>query len=258
VISVLLGNGDGTFHSAVTFSAGVTGASSIAVADVNGDGKKDIAVSSCGSSSCNNVVGVLLGQGDGTFQTAATFGSGGYGAGAVALADVNGDTRPDLLVGTCDTSSCSSGAASVLLNNTGPHSPTTTTLVSSWNPAPRLKRVTYTATVTSQDGGAVTGSVVFQDGGATIATLPVAGNQAAYSTVYGEGGSHAITVTYSGDLHNLGSVSETLVEYISHVSSKTVLTTSLSPSHVGQAVTFTATVTSKKGPIPDGELVTFY
>jgi hypothetical protein len=258
IVSILLGYGNGTFHPAVTLSAGVTGASSIAVADVNGDSKKDITVSSCASSSCNNAVGLLLGQGDGTFQPSVTFGSGGYGGGAVAVADVNGDARPDLVVGTCDTWSCSSGAAGVLLNNTGPHSPTTTTLVSSRNPAPRLKAVTYTATVTSQDGGAVTGSVVFQDGGATIATVPLASNQAVYSTAYGKGGSHAITATYSGDLHNLGSVSATLVEYISSVSSKTVLTTSMSPSHVGHAVTFTATVTSKKGIPPDGELVTFY
>lgn len=40
--------------------------------------------------------------------------------------------------------------------------------------------------------------------------------------------------------------------------SKTLVSTSGSPSFVGQAVTFTATVTSTHGTIPDGELVTFY
>jgi hypothetical protein len=40
--------------------------------------------------------------------------------------------------------------------------------------------------------------------------------------------------------------------------SKTTLATSGSPSFVGQPVTFTATVTSTHGAIPDGELVTFY
>ena len=43
-------------------------------------------------------VGVLLGNGDGTFQTAVTYGSGGYYAYSVAVADVNGDGKPDLLV----------------------------------------------------------------------------------------------------------------------------------------------------------------
>jgi len=258
VVSILLGNGNGTFHSAVTFSAGVTGASSVAVADINGDGKKDITVSSCGSSSCDNAIGVLLGNGDGTFQPAITFGSGGYGGAFVGVADVNGDARPDVLVATCDTWSCSSGAVGVLLNNTGPHSPTTTTMVSSLNPAPPHKAVTYTATVTSQDGGAVSGSVMFQNGGSTIATVPLVSNQAAVSTLFPKGGSYAITATYSGDLHNLSSTSATLVEYVSSVSTKTIVTTSVSPSYVGQPVTFTATITPNKGTIPDGELVTFY
>ncbi len=135
---------------------------------------------------------------------------------------------------------------------------TTTSLVSSLNPAGLRKLVTYTATVNSQFGGAATGTVTFQDGGTTVATVGVANNQAAYGATYKKGGSHAITATYSGDASNLGSTPATLMEYIESVASKTVVTTSGSPSHVGQPVTFTATVTSKHGAIPDGELVTFY
>jgi hypothetical protein len=101
------------------------------------------------------------------------------------------------------------------------------------------------------------GTVAFQDGGSTIATVTVAGNQAAYSTKYKVPGAHPITATYSGDLHNTGSASATLTENIQGTS-KTVVTTSGSPSHVGRPVTFTATVTSKFGNIPDGEPVTFY
>jgi hypothetical protein len=131
---------------------------------------------------------------------------------------------------------------------------TATSLISSANPA----RVTYTATVTSQYSGAVTGTVTFQDAGSTIATVPLASNQAAYSTTYTKAGYQAITATYSGDASNLGSTSATLMEYIDSVASKTVVTTSGSPSLVGQPVTFTAAVTSTHGAIPDGELVTFY
>jgi FG-GAP-like repeat len=130
-VGVLLGNGDGTFRTAVTYGSGGYNASSVAIADVNGDGKPDIVVAnSCGSSSsCTGpvgTVGVLLGNGDGTFQTAVTYDSGGINARGVAIADVNGDGKPDLLVinESCSSSTtCSSiqsitdGAVGVLLNN---------------------------------------------------------------------------------------------------------------------------------------------
>jgi len=136
---------------------------------------------------------------------------------------------------------------------------TTSSLASSLNPALVNESVTYTATVASQYGGAVTGTIMFQDGGLTVATVTMVGNQAAYSTSYGSPGTHSITATYSGDTNNTGSVSATLVEQINKgFPSKTMLTTSGSPSLVGQPVTFTATVTSGHGLIPDGELVTFY
>jgi Bacterial Ig-like domain (group 3)/FG-GAP-like repeat len=137
---------------------------------------------------------------------------------------------------------------------------TTTALTSSDNPARVKERITYTATVTSQFGGAVTGTVVFEDGGVTIATVALSGNQAAFTTSYAVAGIHVITASYSGDGNNGASMSSVLSEQIGKVlfSSKTVLATSGSPSVVGQPVTFTATITSPGGKIPDGELVTFY
>ena len=72
-------------------------------------------------------------------------------------------------------------------------------------------------------------------------------------------GLHTITATYGGELYvAMGSVSAPLLEYIRDLPTKTAVTTSGSPSHVGQPVTFTATVTCRKHTIPDGELVTFY
>jgi hypothetical protein len=144
----------------------------------------------------------------------------------------------------------------VLLNNYGAP-PTTTELVSNANPANPLEVVTYAANVTSQSAGSVTGTVTFEDGGGTIATLPLLNNQASYSTSYKKVSAHAITASYWGELHvAFGSESATLMEYVPGAS-RTVLTTSGSPSFVGQPVTFTATVTSAFGKIPVGELVTF-
>jgi len=62
------------FASAVDYGSGGYGTNSVAVADLSGDGKADIVVANCGSSgssgcSSPGLVGVLLGNGDGTLQT---------------------------------------------------------------------------------------------------------------------------------------------------------------------------------------------
>jgi hypothetical protein len=128
LVSVLLGNGDGTFRAAVTFSSGGFAASFVAVADVNGDGKPDIVVtnkcpaysSDCLTGRVASTVGVLLGNGDGTFQPAVTYNLGGYEAVSVTVADVNGDGRPDLLAASSCApvnGACTNGGLSVLLGN---------------------------------------------------------------------------------------------------------------------------------------------
>ena len=121
-LSVLLGNGDGTFQSPVTYNSGGYGASSVAIVDVNGDGKPDLVLANqCVSSPCasEGAVDVLLGNGDGTFQTAVAYYSGGYGLVSVATADVNGDGKPDLLVANlcASSSSCGNGSVGILLGN---------------------------------------------------------------------------------------------------------------------------------------------
>jgi hypothetical protein len=124
-VGVLLGNGDGTFQTAVAYDSGGYGNLSVAVADLNGDGKPDIVVSDpCPTGSkCDNAsskaVGILLGNGDGTFQPAVTYGTSGFYSFRLAVADVNGDHIPDLLVANyCSDSSCANDASvSVLLGN---------------------------------------------------------------------------------------------------------------------------------------------
>ena len=105
-VSVVPGNGDGTFQPVVTLTVATT-ATGVAVGDFNGDGRADIAVA--GSSSGN--VSVLLGNGDATFQAPQTFASGA-GAAFVAVGDFNRDSRPDLAVANTNA-----GTVSLLLGN---------------------------------------------------------------------------------------------------------------------------------------------
>jgi hypothetical protein len=92
-----------TFAPAVAYNAGSNANPlSLAVADVNGDGKRDIITGNNGSS----VIGVLLGNGTGTFQTVATTSAGsGSQPSGIAVADVNADSKPDVLTANSGTSS---------------------------------------------------------------------------------------------------------------------------------------------------------
>ena len=104
-VSVLLGNGNGTFQAAVPYDAGGQSTSSVAAADVNGDGKPDVLLANGAGS-----ISVLLGNGDGTLQASLNSDSGAPAV-SVAVADMNGDSKPDFLVAT------GVGLANVLLGN---------------------------------------------------------------------------------------------------------------------------------------------
>jgi hypothetical protein len=103
-VSVLLGNGDGSFQFAGSYAAGSV-PRSVAVADLDGDNAPDLVTANAYS----HDVSVLLGNGDGSFQAAVSF-VAGVGPESVAVADLNGDNDPDLV-----TANIASDDVSVLL-----------------------------------------------------------------------------------------------------------------------------------------------
>ena len=114
-VSILIGNGDGTFQPVVNYSV-PNGAlpAAVAVGDFNGDGKLDLAVAHGG----DEYVSVLLGNGDGTFQPALNYGVGAGGVSySVAVGDFNGDGKLDLVVANNSGGGFGSDCVSVLLGN---------------------------------------------------------------------------------------------------------------------------------------------
>ena len=101
-VSVLLGNGSGSFQAALQYPTGITGGGGdVAAADLDHDGTLDLVVSSQASFyGSGNLVSTLHGNGDGTFSPGEPYLVGT--AGALALADVNGDSFVDAL--TCGVS----------------------------------------------------------------------------------------------------------------------------------------------------------
>src|SRR5271157_1456393 len=131
--------------------------------------------------------------------------------------------------------------------------PTTTTIVSSENPATFGVIVTFTATVKSTTG-TPSGMVTFKDGSATLVTVMLSGGQARFSTANLAVGSHSITAVYAGSLYP--STSAVLTQKITKAATTALVVSSKNPSISKTVVTFTATVKSTTKGTPTGT-VTF-
>lgn len=95
-VSVLLGKGDGTFSSFIETPVSTYGCGGIAAGDFNHDGKTDIACA--GWQYYPGGVSVLVGIGDGSFNSPVFYPIQPVGSGTsvLAIADFNGDGKPDI------------------------------------------------------------------------------------------------------------------------------------------------------------------
>ena len=119
---------------------------------------------------------------------------------------------------------------------------TVTSVVSSSNPSTAGQLVTFTASVA---GYVPSGTVSFMDGATVLGTATLVSGTATLMVSSLSQGTHAIAANYAGDANNLSSGS-TLSQVVNPAPAKTATTTtitsSITPSAVGQTVTFTATV----------------
>jgi beta-lactam-binding protein with PASTA domain len=167
IVTVLLGNGDGTFATPVNYPLDPANSypEAVAVADFTGNGILDLAVTNATTANLS----VLVGNGDGTFQPAVDFMVAGYNSNdsGIAVADLNGDGKPDVVI-----SNYNDNTVSVLLNTSPP-------LVT----VPNIVGQTQGAATTSITGaGLVVGTVNTASSntvpsGSVISESPAAGTQ---------------------------------------------------------------------------------
>jgi Bacterial Ig-like domain (group 3)/FG-GAP-like repeat/Abnormal spindle-like microcephaly-assoc'd, ASPM-SPD-2-Hydin len=235
-VSVLMGNGNGTFQTALSYDTG-SRPESVAVADFNGDGIPDLAAAAYNA----NEVSILLGSGNGVFGKATNYAAGSEPV-SIATADFNGDGNADLVTADFDAKSVSvllgngngtfqkavtygagsfpraivavdvnndkapdievtndiGNNVSILLNTGGTYVTTT----SSPNPSNVGQPVTFSTTVAASITGSPTptGTVTWTDNGTNVlGTMTLNAGQASLIVSSLTSGVHTITTAYSGD-----------------------------------------------------------
>lgn len=288
-VDLLLGNGDGTFKPYIGFAAGES-AWSFTVADVNNDGQPDVLVATPGVNPLPPSVTILLNAMGLTgslgaspnpseyeqpvtftaqfspsvrqsFGGSVVFSDSGAALGSVPL-DNSGQAQLQLglLAGSHTISAQYSGAGFVpltkTLTQTVTQAPGVIDVASSANPALVGAGVILTATFTGPYGGTGSGTFSFAEGANSLISGTVnASGQGILSKADWPAGSHAVTITYSGD----SNLAATTTTYSQDVQNRTTLSlaSSSSTSVAGGTINYTATISSQGPPTPTGT-VTFY
>jgi len=130
--------------------------------------------------------------------------------------------------------------------NPPPAQPSTTTVGSTANPSRSGQSVTFTATVTRTGGGPVAGTVQFKSDGTDLGgpqTVDAGGNASVSTSTLSVGG-HAITADFTSTNANTLNSGGGLTQTVQKADTTTVESSSKNPSELGEAVTFTATVST--------------
>jgi hypothetical protein len=252
IISVLYGNGDGTFGSPTSYPGAVYGQNqlSVAVADLNGDGALDIVGTDTGTASANVLLGSLSTSAVATLTGVSPVGSSSttHAVGA----SYGGDSY---------YSTSSSGPTSLVPQPV----PTTLAFVSNTTTVTVGGQVTLTATVSpdSAQSHSASGTVTFYSNGTSIGTAGVSNGVATLQPSLTVVQTDTFTASYAGDNNFAGSSSTSSVQVAVNKAQPT-LTVTTSPSSTmvyGSFVQVTAVLSPASipgGSNTNNETITFY
>lgn len=249
-VTILLGNGDGTFTTASTLQNTGNNTAAIVTADFNGDGKPDLATESLGGDPGSGI-SVFLGNGDGTFTQAPQSPiQGTVQSGSVlAIGDFNGDGKADLVTAAGGPFA---GALSVLLGNgDGTLQPPIGALPGSAYPDQTGIWAISAVALGDFVGSGLSGiaSANYNDNDATVLLPAVSSQTTALSstatlsgiTIIGSG-QHNVIAVYSGSSTYQPSTSPPILVNAAQQTNTVTVTVAPSTALYGQTISMTATI----------------
>ena len=111
-IQIMTNDGSGSFSQSSIIGWSSSWRPSATLADLNGDGRADLVVASVGNAGATGSVGVFMNDGTGRFRDPTSMSAGSAPA-AVAVADLNGDGRPDLAVANVKSTTCTGAQGTI-------------------------------------------------------------------------------------------------------------------------------------------------
>ncbi len=251
-VFVYFGADDGTFSDPATAATFNRAYGNLRAADLNQDGRADLILERGGISGFSDpflsIVHALPGR---TFDPEMIY-TAGTGNSSLAVADMNRDGLPDLVIAN-GSYAVGSGAATVLLN-LGNIPAVTGTLHSTPEPSAVGQTFTLTASLTPPIAATLTGNVAFTIDGAPVGAAPLSGNVASITAPANlAAGSHSVAAVWPGDT-TYPSLTLTGRHVVTGLASATTVAAAPNPSVAGSPVTFTAAVAAASPTAPTGSI----